>query len=816
MDLAFGQGEEIVVDLQKGDGEPSFEGLDSRPQQALVRFGDLFGAGPGQIPVGAEIFGGFLTLNVLSESDSTATISLHRMLIDWTENTATWQDPQGAAGDLATGGLRPDGVAGRVQVPLNVETLQAWANGGVVNYGWLIVSDSPDSFRFESSESSLMGAFRPQLTVLYTQPSGAGTLEFALDEGTRVTEGGTASVVVNRVGGSAGSLQFTYAITPGTGSLADLGTATPGSPITFAAGETFKVIQILMVNDSAVEADETFSIAISVGGAVADTTTLTIRDDDFAVASNLLRLNEMFVNSPGADNPHEFIELVGTAGLGLGGFYVLVLDSDLGPQTGLDDFAVSLGAFRNGASGFTIVTAEDHATNQNRGDVPGDGAPVDNFGFWVPAATTRITDAALNGEVIANDSASFVLIYSPLADLPTMGFDFDWNNDGVLDLPAGAVIVDSIAINDGGAGDVLYGGTNFQAAFVADSISRLSGNTDRSSTDAWFGGDTKGSDDPLVYEDGRTLRLPVEGAALTPGEANVTAVSARVRLVSVAPGAGGQSLVLTFDGPISQVLDGDGSFTSATGYGIAVSTTTGVAVPNVEPQPNVTGLGTNTLTVTFRGNAVSGGLPPAGTYRLNFVGNSLIGNGRSTDNDLNAGTAAASNGSFNFEVVASGTGLIIVQDTVITVASGSQTDSTVHARMERLIKRGAGTLVLSGASTHGGGTIVEAGTVIVRNLAALGSGSLEVRAGARLVLDVGAAEVSVASIALANGALLDVGAGRLTAVTGLTRTSLLEAINSAKGDFGFCSLRCQADRVFQDAEEFPGPQGIEWQCRNIP
>jgi hypothetical protein len=74
------------------------------------------------------------------------------------------------------------------------------------------------------------------------------------------------------------------------------------------------------------------------------------------------------------------------------------------------------------------------------------------------------------------------------------------------------VIVDSIAINDGGSGDMLYGGTNFLAAFVADSISRLAGNTDRSSTLAWFGGDTKGSDDPLVYEDGRTLRLTVPEA----------------------------------------------------------------------------------------------------------------------------------------------------------------------------------------------------------------------------------------------------------------------------------------------------------------
>ncbi|MFM1904148.1 MAG: hypothetical protein RLZZ440_2048, partial [Planctomycetota bacterium] len=368
VNLAFGQGEEIVVDLQKGDGEPSYEGLATRSQQALIRFGDLFGSAAGQIPAGAEIFGGFLTLNVLSESDSTATISLHRMLIDWNENTATWRDPQGSAGDLVTDGIMPDGVAavarpdsivttpgraGRVQVPLNVETLQAWANGGVANYGWLIVSDSPDSFRFESSESSLMGAFRPELTVLYTQPSGAGTVEFALDEGTRVNEGNTASVVVNRVGGSTGVLQVSYAIGAGTGTAQDIGPATPVSPLVFADGETFKVIQIPTIDDAQVEADETFELTLSVGGMVVDESTLTIRDNDFNPTKATLLLNELFVNSPGADNPHEFIELVGTADLGLGGFYVLVLDSDLGPQTGLDDFAVALGGYRNGASGLT-------------------------------------------------------------------------------------------------------------------------------------------------------------------------------------------------------------------------------------------------------------------------------------------------------------------------------------------------------------------------------------------------------------------------------------------------------------------------------
>ena len=122
-------------------------------------------------------------------------------------------------------------------------------------------------------------------------------------------------------------------------------------------------------------------------------------------------------------------------------------------------------------------------------------------------------------------------------------------------------------------------------------------------------------------------------------------------------------------------------------------------------------------------------------------------------------------------------------DTVFDVGVGqTQTDSSTHAGTERIVKQGAGTLVLSGANSHSGGTVVTAGTLIVRNVAALGTGPVEVRSGAKLVLDVGTAEVNVASIVLANGGLIDVGAGRLTAATGLNRTSLLAAINAAKGD----------------------------------
>jgi len=121
--------------------------------------------------------------------------------------------------------------------------------------------------------------------------------------------------------------------------------------------------------------------------------------------------------------------------------------------------------------------------------------------------------------------------------------------------------------------------------------------------------------------------------------------------------------------------------------------------------------------------------------------------------------------------------------TIVDVATGqTQTDSTVHSGTERIIKQGAGTLVLTAANTHSGGTVVTAGTLIVQNVAALGSGPLEVQAGAKVVLDVGTGTVDITSLVLASGGLLDFGAGKLAAGSGLNRTSILAAINAGKND----------------------------------
>ena len=117
-------------------------------------------------------------------------------------------------------------------------------------------------------------------------------------------------------------------------------------------------------------------------------------------------------------------------------------------------------------------------------------------------------------------------------------------------------------------------------------------------------------------------------------------------------------------------------------------------------------------------------------------------------------------------------------------ANTTRIDSSVHVGSDSLIKQGPGTLVLSAANLHTGGTIVEEGTLVVRNLDALGQGGVQVRAGAKLVLDGGGGRVTVPSLSLDPAGRIDVGMSQLTIRSGFSRAALLAAINTAKGDDG--------------------------------
>jgi len=127
------------------------------------------------------------------------------------------------------------------------------------------------------------------------------------------------------------------------------------------------------------------------------------------------------------------------------------------------------------------------------------------------------------------------------------------------------------------------------------------------------------------------------------------------------------------------------------------------------------------------------------------------------------GTLAAANYDFTF---VSGS-LTITSVLILDVAA----DQTVTRSLEgftgiTFVKRGAGRVVLTGASSHTGGVVVEEGELVVRDAAALGSGVLDVKDGARITLDVHDGTVSVAELALAAGGLIDFGYGKLTIAAG--------------------------------------------------
>jgi hypothetical protein len=640
----FGQDPVIRVDQAKGSP-------DVRPQQGLLRFADMFGGAVGQVPAGSRIFDAFLTLNVTNTA-SGGDIRLFRMLQDWEQVNATWESPQGGVGVAISNGVTPDGFeataaadavviepgrAGRVQIPLNVETIQSWANGSLANFGWSIASNSPSLWSFNSSEAFLAGTFKPELTILYTAPEGAGVGEFgfSVDNYTaNESGGGSATVTVNRVGGSEGAATVDWAIADGSGTLADITSAASGS-VAFADGEWFKTFTVTVNNDNLLERNETLNLTLSGAGLTfsSNAATLTIRDNDFLPSSGNLLLSEIFMNSPGNDPPHEFIELSGLPNMGLGSLYYVAIEGLVGPNTGAFDKVVDLGAYSNGSNGLTVLTPQE----------PG-------YAFATNAATTHIQDlgtVAVENVNTNNDSVTIMILYSPTRELSNFAFDYDWDDDGSLDLPLGVQIVDSLGVRTLGLDDQVYGPTSNILSFTAaevDSVSRKRNDLDRNDGTAWFGGNlTSAGDDYLLYE-ATSVALPVAGASMTPGDLNTAADSVLVALTAVTPNPGG-TVTLTFNGDVSQVLSGDGSTAAATGGAISITDTSGNPIPVIDARPTVTGIGMNTLTLSFTGSGIVGGQLPAGTYQLNFVGNGFVANGRAID-VANNGTATG--GFFEF------------------------------------------------------------------------------------------------------------------------------------------------------------------------
>jgi autotransporter-associated beta strand protein len=122
-------------------------------------------------------------------------------------------------------------------------------------------------------------------------------------------------------------------------------------------------------------------------------------------------------------------------------------------------------------------------------------------------------------------------------------------------------------------------------------------------------------------------------------------------------------------------------------------------------------------------------------------------------------------------------------DLVVTVADGQTiVDSDARSGNVRLVKRGAGRLVIERANAFTGGTLIEDGEVVVRHVEALAAGSVTLRGQGLLTLDIGVERLSLPVLDMAATTRIDVGFGGLTiAAGGIAEDQLVALLRTARG-----------------------------------
>jgi hypothetical protein len=184
-------------------------------------------------------------------------------------------------------------------------------------------------------------------------------------------------------------------------------------------------------------------------------------------------INEVLTNPNGSDSTattgNEHFELRGTPNMSLAGYYLLSLEGQGTTGRGDINQFFDLGAFSLGANGYLFARQ--------------------NFSLYAPTApgATVIQNTAgqgwgLNGAStvghnhdgsqvdLENSATTILLISKGSGSAPVTTLDLDTNDDGLLDLPGGWSVVDSVGIMDGASGaatDFSYAAITFRAAYPA-------------------------------------------------------------------------------------------------------------------------------------------------------------------------------------------------------------------------------------------------------------------------------------------------------------------------------------------------------------
>jgi hypothetical protein len=215
-------------------------------------------------------------------------------------------------------------------------------------------------------------------------------------------------------------------------------------------------------------------------------------------------LNEIDVNPPSNDGPWEYVEIKGIPGTTLSNIYFASIEGDAGAANpGKFTLVESLNGLTLGTNGLLIIKSASGFS-----------------GF--SGSTTVVNDPKFDASAgaLQNGTNSFALIQSTTT--LTENQDYDTNDDGVLDLPSGAIVLDMIGWTDGGTGDIVYGANLTTAGFTNGAATRFLHDNRATTAAAWYSGViTGGTSNSTTYSSTQVSSNFPAGGALTPGDVNV-------------------------------------------------------------------------------------------------------------------------------------------------------------------------------------------------------------------------------------------------------------------------------------------------------
>lgn len=212
------------------------------------------------------------------------------------------------------------------------------------------------------------------------------------------------------------------------------------------------------------------------------------------VAPSELYINEIFLDPGGAgdDTTDEYIELRGTPSMALDNYYLIFVEnedvSDFSGQAGEIDNIFDLAGASIGENGFLTLRQKysPYSVAPGTTDLVNDGPDVTFGPLTVNPGFGSDADSTIGASDLPTSMAGFpegktenggftaMLIHNQSGEFPTLGFDLDVGNDGLLDVETGREgwqVIDAIGIH-GEAAESEFGSLYAPVNFGADAVAQ--------------------------------------------------------------------------------------------------------------------------------------------------------------------------------------------------------------------------------------------------------------------------------------------------------------------------------------------------------